>query len=224
MRNKLIFSISLLLLLSFLASYGYESISVYPKYIYNNTSKVVLQYKYRNSYYDTYNFTLHLNSSDIVFKNTTIYIPYIERNESLTLNITGYIVTYKESYLIVLYKRYILGNSPISGIHLVRVYRAYNLSEETKRNVTVEYSESKEVVNKTVPENKTPVVSINVSEEEEEVITWEKNLTEERENISLYNESQEEVTTGKENYILYILLGIFTGIIVGIIAIYILSL
>ena len=224
MRNKLIFSISLLLLLSFLASYGYESISVYPKYIYNNTSKVVLQYKYRNPYYDTYDFTLHLNSSDIVFKNTTIYIPYIERNESLTLNITGYIVTYKESYLIVLYKRYILGNSPISGIHLVRVYRAYNLSEEIERNITVEGNESKEVVNKTVPENKTPVVSINVSEEEEEVITWEKNLTEERENISLYKESQEEVTTGRENYILYILLGIFTGIIVGIIAIYILSL
>jgi len=210
MRNKLIFLIPVLLLLSFVPSYGYESINIYPKYVYDNTSTILLQYKYMNPYYDTYDFTLHLNSSDIVFKNTTIYIPYIEKNKLLTLNITGYVVTYKQSYLVVIYKRYIVGNSPISGIHLVRIYRAYNQSEEIERNITVEGNESKEVINKTVPENRTPVVSVDKGEE--------------KENISLYNESQVEVTTGKENYILYILLGILTGIIVGIIAIYILSL
>lgn len=210
MRNKLIFLIPVLLLLSFVPSYGYESINIYPKYVYDNTSTILLQYKYMNPYYDTYDFTLHLNSSDIVFKNTTIYIPYIEKNKLLTLNITGYVVTYKQSYLVVIYKRYILDNSSISGIHLVRIYRAYNQSEEIERNITVEGNESKEVINKTVPENRTPVVSVDKGEE--------------KENISLYNESQVEVTTGKENYILYILLGILTGIIVGIIAIYILSL
>lgn len=210
MRNKLIFLIPALLLLSFVPSYGYESINIYPKYVYDNTSTILLQYKYMNPYYDTYDFTLHLNSSDIVFKNTTIYIPYIEKNKLLTLNITGYVVTYKQSYLVVIYKRYIVDNSSISGIHLVRIYRAYNQSEEIERNITVEGNESKEVINKTVPENRTPVVSVDKGEE--------------KENISLYNESQVEVTTGKENYILYILLGILTGIIVGIIAIYILSL
>ncbi|HIQ32749.1 MAG TPA: hypothetical protein EYH55_04640 [Methanothermococcus okinawensis] len=210
MRNKLIFLIPVLLLLSFVPSYGYESINIYPKYVYDNTSTILLQYKYMNPYYDTYDFTLHLNSSDIVFKNTTIYIPYIEKNKLLTLNITGYVVTYKQSYLVVIYKRYIVDNSSISGIHLVRIYRAYNQSEEIERNITVEGNESKEVINKTVPENRTPVVSVDKGEE--------------KENISLYNESQVEVTTGKENYILYILLGILTGIIVGIIAIYILSL
>ena len=222
MRNKLIFLIPVLLLLSFVPSYGYESINIYPKYVYDNTSTILLQYKYMNPYYDTYDFTLHLNSSDIVFKNTTIYIPYIEKNKLLTLNITGYVVTYKQSYLVVIYKRYILDNSSISGIHLVRIYRAYNQSEEIERNITVEGNESKEVINKTVPENRTPVVSVDKGREKG--VTWEKNLTEEKENISLYNESQVEVTTGKENYILYILLGILTGIIVGIIAIYILSL
>ena len=237
MRNTLIFSIALLLLMvSFITSYGHESINIFPKYVYNDTSKIVLQYTYKNKYYDTYHLTLSLDSSGIVFENTTVYVPYIEKNKLLTLNITGYIVSYNRSYLIVVHKRYLLDGSTISGIHLVRVDRVYNWSTELEREKVLERKEVKENrtpvdINKTTApitvENKTPELSVNISEGEEKDRVWEKNISEDRgkeENISLYNKSEGEITSDKKNYMLYIVLGLISGIIVGVIAIYILSL
>ena len=248
MRKKLMFFITLILTTYFTISYGYESITVSPKYVYNDTSKIVLQYRYKNEYYDTYNFTLSLDSSGIVFENTTVYIPYIKKDELLTLNITGYIVSYNRSYLIVVYKRYFLNGLLISGVHLVRVDRTYNLSTELEdeeieeeefedvvdENITVQYNLTERVVNESVSKNITPVtlenktqeVVVNISEEEERGITWEKNISEEmdkKENASLYNKSEVEITPDK-NYIIYIVLGIISGIITGLIAVYIWSL
>ena len=231
MRNTLIFSIALLLLMvSFITSYGHESINIFPKYVYNDTSKIVLQYTYKNKYYDTYNFTLTLKSSDIVFENTTVYIPYIEKNKLLTLNITGYIVSYNRSYLIVVHKRYLLDGSTISGVHLVRVDRVYNWSTELEREEVKENRTPVDINKTTAPitvENKTPELSVNIGEGEEKDRVWEKNISEDRgkeENISLYNKSEGEITSDKKNYMLYIVLGIIAGIILGVIAIYILSL
>jgi len=235
MENIKILSIAALLLAVFLIpSYGYESITISPKYIYNDTSKVVLQYKYKNEYYDTYHFTLIINSSGIAFENTTVYIPHIERNKLLTLNITGRIVSYNQSYPVILYKRYLLDGTEISGVHILEVYRSYNRStqleeEKIKENITVEINESvEEVVNKTTSpttvENISPELSVNISEEKEESTKWEENISEERENLSLYSESEGKTTPDIYDYIFYILIGIFTGIVMGIIAVYILSL
>ena len=251
MRNTLIFSIALLLLMvSFITSYGHESINIFPKYVYNDTSKIVLQYTYKNKYYDTYHLTLSLDSSGIVFENTTVYVPHIEKNKLLTLNITGHIVSYNQSYLIVIYKRYLLDDSPISGVHLVKIYRTYNRSteldrKEVRENITLQYNQTKrEIANKSIYENKTSVdinkttapitvknktseLIVNISEGEEKDTSWEKNVSEdigEKENVSLYNQSEDEIILNKKDYVLYIVLGLISGIITGLIVIYILSL
>jgi len=242
MENKLLISITVLLLSIFTISYGYESITVFPKYISNNTSKIVLQYQYKNEYYDTYNFTLSLESSDIVFKDTTVYIPYIKKNQLLTLNITGYVVFHDPSYLITVYKRYLLDGSPISGVHLVKIYRVHNWSPVVNR----EEIGKKITLNESVGENRTLIISktttpiisknissnlmVNISKEEKKDNLQKKNISkkaEEKENIpnvSLYNRSKDEITSEEKNYMLYIVLGIITGIIIGLIAVYILSL
>jgi len=267
MRNTWVFPIALILLIaSFITCYGYESIKISPPYIYNDTSKIVLQYNYKNEHYDTYDLTLSVDSSNIVFKNNTVHIPYIEKNKLLTINITGYIVSYSQPYLIVVYKKYLLDGTPISGIHLVKVYRVNNRStdlgsEEVKENIilldnetereTVNESEDEGIeevfhvnvsknttsiitvdINKTTApitvENKTSELSVNITRGEEKDTNWEINISEDtgkKENISSYNQSESEITSHKrENYMLYIILGVISGIIIGLIAIYILSL
>ncbi|HID08632.1 TPA: hypothetical protein EYP13_00215 [Candidatus Micrarchaeota archaeon] len=117
--------------------------------------------------------------------------------------------------------------------------------KEVRENITLQYNQTKrEIANKSIYENKTSVdinkttapitvknktseLIVNISEGEEKDTSWEKNVSEDigkKENVSLYNQSEDEIILNKKDYVLYIVLGLISGIITGLIVIYILSL
>ncbi|MBW9221920.1 hypothetical protein KKP97_02565 [Methanothermococcus sp. SCGC AD-155-C09] len=240
--KKIIFLIALLL--SPMLCYGYESINIYPEYINQSTSKVSLNYALKSKF-PIYNFAMNLKSNGILFERNSTYVPYIEENSIYYINITGRIINDSmDEYPIIVDIKYTLRDIPMSYIKIYKIYRV-NESEMAfshKKQVEILHNATNDTINISVLENRTEkIIGDNMSDDIEENRSDEVNYTEEKIDIMEEEEAtlpaingstiidKDNITDNKEiiqnkdstNYMLYIILGLVSGIVIALLLIYI---
>jgi len=196
--------------------------------------------------YPIYNFTMNLKGDGILFERNSTYVPYIEENNIYYINITGRIINDSmDEYLIMVDVKYTLRDIPMSYIKIYKVYRVNEseMASSHKKQVEILNNATNDTINISVLENRTEkIIGDNMSDDIEENISDEVNYTEEKIDIMEEEETtlpaingstlivdEDNITNNKEtiqdkdstNYMLYIILGLISGIVVALLLIYI---